>query len=279
MFEVIISDDGSTDETGTVADSFASGHLPNVRYLFQPNSGASAARNQAIHAAQGRLLLIINDDTIAVPTLLADHVQAHEIYPDESCAILGRVTVSDEIPKSIFAAMHLDASYKLLNEAEEYGWRAFFTCNISVKRSFLLKHGLFEEKFRVLHEDLELGERLSHYGLTIRYLPKALAYHYHYVSEQDFLKSAQREGESLAIWYRKAPHLKSELASLGFYPTMPLPRRIRCVVADSVINDVTISFLLPIARYLSDRRPEWALGLYSKIYQALKRKSIRNKLL
>ncbi|NIM99454.1 MAG: glycosyltransferase [candidate division Zixibacteria bacterium] len=277
-FEIIVSDDGSEDNTRTVTESFARKELTRVRYLWQPNRGASAARNQAILASKGRILLIINDDTIATRTMLEEHLRIHKFHPEENFAVLGRMTISKDIPPSMFAKVHLDASFNLLGEKTDLDWRTFYTCNVSVKKTFLLKYGLFEEKIHLLHEDLELAERLSHNGLKIIYNPRALGYHRHYLEEKDYLSSAKREGKSLVIWYQKAPHLKKELASIGFYLTAPLFRRFRYIVGDVLINRLTIPFLLILARFLSDTREPLALRLYIKIYQSLKRESIRNEL-
>ena len=59
-----------------------------------------------------------------------------------------------------FAKLHLDANFSLWKGQTELDWRAFYTCNVSVKKSFLVKFGLFEESLRY-HEDVELGARLA----------------------------------------------------------------------------------------------------------------------
>lgn len=277
-FEVIVSDDGSSDETRSVAESAAARNGTLIQYLRQPNKGASAARNQAIRKSQGEILLFINDDTLAVPTMVEEHIRTHAAYQGEQYAVLGRITISPEVPPSLFSKMHLDASFDMLRGKRELDWRAFFTCNLSVKRSFLLKHGLFEEQFKVLHEDLELAERLSHKGLRIIYIEKMLGTHYHHITEKDFLNNARQDGESLARWYRKSPHLGRELAALGLYSTLPLPGRIRYFIADAVINRYSMPLLKSVARSLAATNEEIARKLYSKIYQALKRRAIRAEL-
>ncbi|WP_457104466.1 glycosyltransferase family A protein [Methylobacterium sp. P5_C11] len=75
--EIVICDDGSTDHTGTVVSgAVATARVPVV-HLRQENAGANAARNRAIAAARGERLLIVNDDTIPVPSLVEAHRLAH----------------------------------------------------------------------------------------------------------------------------------------------------------------------------------------------------------
>ncbi|NIA19757.1 MAG: glycosyltransferase [Xanthomonadaceae bacterium] len=277
LYEIIVADDGSSDDTRQTVERCAAGSQIPVSYLWQSNAGANAARNLAITEASGRLLLFINDDTIATPTMLTEHLQTHQGYPDESFSVLGKVTISPQVPYSMFAKVHLDAMYALWRGKKELDWRAFYTCNVSVKKRFLEKYGLFEESMRY-HEDLELSERLSHHGLRVIYNPHALGYHYHYLQEKEYLNVAKREGNALAKWYKKSPHLKSELASIGFYLYMDTAKRIQYLFADLIINRLTIPFILKTARKISKTNEDIALAIYKKLFQALKREAIRHEL-
>jgi glycosyltransferase involved in cell wall biosynthesis len=277
LYEIIVADDGSSDDTRKTVERCAAGSQVRVSYLWQSNAGQNAARNLAVAEARGRLLLFINDDTIATPTMLAEHIQTHQLHLDESVAVLGRVTISPQVPYSVFAKIHLDAMYALWWEKKELDWRAFYTCNISVKKSFLVKYGLFEESIRY-NDDVELGQRLSHHGLRIIYNPHTLGYHYHYLQEKDYLDLAKRDGTGMAKWYKKSPHLKSELASMGFYPYMDTAKRIQYFFADLIINRLTIPFFLKTARKISTTREDIALAIYKKLFQALKREAIRHEL-
>jgi glycosyltransferase involved in cell wall biosynthesis len=58
-FELVIVDDGSTDDTRQVVEGFAD---PRVRYCYRPNGGLSAARNTGARAARGALLTFLDDD-------------------------------------------------------------------------------------------------------------------------------------------------------------------------------------------------------------------------
>ncbi|MEM5777164.1 MAG: glycosyltransferase [Candidatus Aenigmatarchaeota archaeon] len=276
-YEVIVSDDGSTDDTKKVTEEASTNAPFSIRYLWQPNRGANAARNNAIHASYGKLLLFINDDTIPVPEMLEEHLKTHTEYPEENVAVLGRMTISPEVPYSIFAKLHLDANFGLWEGKRELNWLAFYTCNVSVKKSFLLKYGLFEESIRY-HEDVELSERLSRYGLKIIYNPSALGYHYHFLTEEDYLNVAKKDGIALAKWYKKSPHLKKELAMLDFPLFVPFYKKFKYLIGDIIFCRITRPFFIQMARYLQDKSESLSLMIYRKLYQAIKREAIREEL-
>jgi len=276
-FEVIVSDDGSEDKTGEIVETFIKTHDLDLCCLRQSNSGQNAARNRAIGISRGGLLLFINDDTIATPTMVERHFSTHRTYPSESVAVLGKVTVSPDLPRSVFARLHLDPAFSLFESKSELDWRAFLTCNVSVKKGFLLKYGLFDESLRY-NDDIELSSRLSKHGLRIIYDEKSVGYHYHYLTEGDYVRLARLSGKTLAIWYGKSPHLRAELASVGFYKAAPIKKRIQYFFADLVINSATRPFFMAFANRLSGSHEDLALVVYRKIYKSLERESIRDVL-
>jgi glycosyltransferase involved in cell wall biosynthesis len=83
--EVIAVDDGSTDSSAAIVQSFA-----RVRYLRQPTwSGASEARNVGITAARGEFIAFVDADDIVPPTKLAIQV-GHLLEHPELAGVLGR---------------------------------------------------------------------------------------------------------------------------------------------------------------------------------------------
>lgn len=99
-FEVVIADDGSDDDTREVALA-AHGEL-EVRYLRRAPVGTAAARNAAIRAARGKLLILCDDDRIADPAFVADHLAAHAD---------GAPRVAAGRQRGLFAQWSTDAAY------------------------------------------------------------------------------------------------------------------------------------------------------------------------
>lgn len=65
-FEIIVVDDGSTDTTGRIAQTFP------VRYIRQHNQGVAAARNTGLQAVRGDIYVNFDDDSIAEPNWLSE---------------------------------------------------------------------------------------------------------------------------------------------------------------------------------------------------------------
>lgn len=79
--EVIVVDDGSTDDSALVAEAFVATH-PHVRLLRQANQGVCYARNAGIAVAQGKYILPVDADNILLPHFIAQAVPILEDAPD-----------------------------------------------------------------------------------------------------------------------------------------------------------------------------------------------------
>ncbi len=76
--EVIVVDDGSTDESGEIANQLAKEFPQQVRTVHQANSGLVGARNTAIAHATGELLALLDSDDIWLPNHISESVAVFE---------------------------------------------------------------------------------------------------------------------------------------------------------------------------------------------------------
>jgi GT2 family glycosyltransferase len=166
QFEVLVVDDGSTDDTESVVGSFR-GALP-VRYLRQPqNRGRAAARNRGIREASGDVVVFVDSDVFPVPGFLAAHRSVHLASP----RAVGR--------GPLLLTSHLDDPFGKPPLLPDPSPAFLDTANASVRREHLLAAGGFDEEFRHYGwEDADLGLRLRRMGLRRVYDRRALAYHY-----------------------------------------------------------------------------------------------------
>jgi glycosyltransferase involved in cell wall biosynthesis len=79
--EIIVVDDGSVDQTRAVLEPYRD----KIHYIFQQNSGASAARNTGIRAANGAWLAFLDSDDEWTPEYLLKQVQWATQAPTEIC--------------------------------------------------------------------------------------------------------------------------------------------------------------------------------------------------
>lgn len=210
--EVVVVDDGSTDDTRQVVSAVAAPE-ERLRYFRQENSGPAAARNLGVREARGDIILFTGDDCVPDERLLEEHVRAHERAGD--VGVVGHITWHPEVERTAFMA-YLETGpqfgFNLIEDPEDVSIWHFYTANCSVRRHWIEEAGGFDEDFKhAAYEDMELAYRMKQRGLRIIYRPAAVTYHHHETTFEQHLRRQRVTGRAAALFFRKHPELKVEL--------------------------------------------------------------------
>ena len=99
-FEIIIADDGSTESTKQVIDTFRASHPISITHLWQEDQGFRKTKilNQAIASAKGDYLIFLDGDCIAQP----DFVARHRELTQEGYLVTGsRVLLNEKLTQEL----------------------------------------------------------------------------------------------------------------------------------------------------------------------------------
>jgi glycosyltransferase involved in cell wall biosynthesis len=205
QYEVIFIDDGSTDATPDLIGR-AAGSSGVFRYLRIQHTGSPARpRNVGIREARGEVVVLLDDDVQLDPGFVQRHADFHRARRGESEAALGELFLSDDVlgdPMSLFHSFPYSEAASL----PELSYLYFWTCNVSLKTTFLRRHGSFDEDPK-LHplEDMECGHRLAQAGLQLRFLPEARGCHLHKLLPAGVPAKGVRTGRAQSALIRKVP--------------------------------------------------------------------------
>ena len=145
----------------------------------------SAARNIGVDVASGEVVAFIDDDAVAEPTWLSHLAPAFE---DQNVAQAGGTTLGrngisvqhgasrvDAWGRSYPVAQLGDAPFLVAVEADRHP-RVHGT-NMALRRSAVIRHGGFDERYSFFLDETDLSYRLSCAGALTKFVPKAVVHH------------------------------------------------------------------------------------------------------
>ncbi len=163
--EIIVVNDGSTDDTGSVAEGLG----VTVLHLRE-NAGGAAARNHGARNARGAIYFFIDSDVVVQPDTVDRVVQFFQERP-EFAAIFG--SYNTEPRAQNFISQYRNLLHHYFHQRGRSEASTFWSGCGAIRRSAFEVVDGFDEDFKTNMEDVELGYRLKKAGFRIR-LQKAL---------------------------------------------------------------------------------------------------------
>lgn len=157
-FELIIINDGSTDNTGNILSDFYDNH-PRIKLIHQKNKGVSKSRNEGLDLATGKYIIFIDGDDWIGPTFLSEYIRLLNI-DDQALIYQGFVSeyynknVIEKLPERVFLEAEIAEAIIFLEEKKCLGgiWNKIFVRNIIVENNirFDLRFSYGEDKIFTL---------------------------------------------------------------------------------------------------------------------------------
>jgi GT2 family glycosyltransferase len=196
-YEVIVVNDGSTDRTRQIAESY-----DYIRLVNQENKGLSEARNVGIRTAKGEIIAFTDADCMADPDWLTylvarfrlsdfGAVGGPNLSPPDDSLIASCVAVSPGAPTHVL----------LDDEVAEH----IPGCNMAFRREALEMIKGFDPIFRAAGDDVDVCWRLQNKGYKIGFSPAAVVWHFRRNTIRDYLKQQRGYGKAETLLFFKHP--------------------------------------------------------------------------
>ena len=162
-FELIVVDDGSTDNGPTIVEGFSD---PRVRLIRQDrNRGANAARNEGVRQARGSIIAFLDSDDLFLPNKLSTVSSAFASRPDLGLMMDSFRKIRRNGGETVCRNPRMDDRGELVRALfDRRIWKS--TSGISVRREAALGAGMFDEGLK-RWQDLDFLLRL------VRQVPSA----------------------------------------------------------------------------------------------------------
>lgn len=201
-FEIIVVNDGSTDETAALLDA-----EEGVRVFHLAPCGLSAARNHGAQQATGEILAYTDDDCRPDAQWLTWLAKA---YADSDYAAIGGPNLAPE-PDSLGLALTTAApgapTHVMLDDTTAEHLPG---CHLSVRKSAFEKIGGFDPIFQTAGDDVDFCWRLRDVGFSLGFAGASFVWHHRRATPWRYLKQQMGYGHAEALLYKKHPHRFSE---------------------------------------------------------------------
>jgi glycosyltransferase involved in cell wall biosynthesis len=147
-FEIIVIDDGSTDDTKSIIESFGG----KVRYFFQSQQGPARARNKGIKESHGEYIAFLDADDLWLPTKLEKQIRLFQANPRLGMALTDNYLFDEA---GIYRDYVNKKEYLITGDvvANIFINSGVVTPTVMVRREVFDRVGLFEENLHIAEDD------------------------------------------------------------------------------------------------------------------------------
>lgn len=153
-----------------------------IKYFNLDRANSSLAKNRGVTAASGEIVIFLDDDVEITKTTIKEHLNA---YKDKKVVgVAGRVINDGEkIPENtdvetgktnFFGLKFIQRFWSTKKQSVDFP----YGCNMSYRRSAIIKAGMFDEKLSKIFEEIDLGIRVARKVGKIIFIPEALVHHH-----------------------------------------------------------------------------------------------------
>jgi GT2 family glycosyltransferase len=195
-YEVIVVDDGSTDQTGEILARF-----PQIQAVRQANHGLSYARNVGLRRATGAIVAYTDSDCFADPDWLSLLVE--QLARSGAAAVGGpNLTPEDGWLAGCVAASPGQPTHVL--ESDQVA-EHIPGCNMAFRRQALGAINGFDSQYKKAGDDVDVCWRLQQAGFWITFAPGAFVWHHRRQTVRTYFKQQAGYGEAEALLRFKHP--------------------------------------------------------------------------
>lgn len=234
LVEVLIVDNGSTDETSSfLLKEEAEPRKFHLRVLKENQRGKAHALNLGLTSAKGDWIFVIDDDVVVHPQWLVQHVECYGRTSFD--AVQGRVLPGlDPEGKPADPGRLREYNIPIVDYGDDFREiRGLTGSNMSFKREVVERVGLFDVRLGPgaagFSEDTEYSVRVRQAGFKIGYTPHAIVYHElnprrygrHYNRMVQYRKGLSRSiYRNESIGFKTLPNLLLNCVRFGFYKAL-----------------------------------------------------------